>query len=276
MSNSNSLNDSKIFHYLPIAIQASIEAGQKIMEIYFRDFSVDYKEDKSPLTAADTAANEIINQYLIPTNIHILSEEGKSIPFEERKKWKLFWMVDPLDGTKEFIKRNGEFTVNIAMISNNLPIMGVIYIPVSKTLYFGCKHCGSIKIDNICHDHVNLDIHQLIASGNKLPLHLPDRPYTIVGSKSHLTPETKDYIEEIRVKKGKTEILSRGSSLKICMIAEGAADIYPRFAPTMEWDIAAGHAIAKFAGASIINYTTGKEFTYNTETLVNPWFIAKR
>ncbi|MCD4695008.1 MAG: 3'(2'),5'-bisphosphate nucleotidase CysQ [Bacteroidales bacterium] len=270
------MKKERIFSLLEIAIEASIKAGEKILEIYDGDFTVEMKKDQSPLTIADTSSNEIINHFLSPTNIPVLSEEGKSIPFEDREMWDIFWMVDPLDGTKEFIKRNGEFTVNIALISHNRPVMGVIYIPVENSLYFGSEPTGSVKVDNISSHDKSFGIEQLIKQGYKLPFKNTNKIFTIVGSKSHLTHETEEYFALLKEKHGNVEVLSRGSSLKICMVAEGKADIYPRFAPTMEWDIAAGHAIATFAGASVINQKTKKELSYNSKSLVNPWFIVKR
>lgn len=261
---------------LETAIHASIEAGKKVMEIYSKDFEVEFKEDESPLTIADTASNDVINTYIEQFEIPILSEEGKSIPYKTRKSWTKFWIVDPLDGTKEFVKRNGEFTINIALVENKQPIMGVIYIPVQKILYFGSHQLGSWKVENISSELEKGNLETFIELGQNLPIDFKRTMYTIVGSKSHLTPETADYIEGLKKEHGDVEVLSRGSSLKITMVAEGAADIYPRFAPTMEWDIAAGHAIAKFAGAGIFHAETGKELTYNSESLLNPWFIVRR
>ncbi len=239
------------------------------------DFDIEYKNDNSPLTIADNKSNDVINKYLIKTGIPILSEEGKSIPYEVRKSWETFWMVDPLDGTKEFIKRNGEFTVNIALIKNGQPILGIIYIPVQKTLYFGSKETGSIKVEGI--DEKNEpSLEYYISAGKKLPINDKNKIFTIVGSKSHMTTETEDYINSLKNKYGAIDVLSRGSSLKICMVAEGKADEYPRFAPTMEWDIAAGHAVVKYAGGYIRNYKTKNEISYNSESLINPWFIVKR
>jgi len=258
---------------LETAIKASIEAGLKISEIYRQDFEVEFKSDNSPLTTADTASNEVIMKTLKITNLPVLSEEGKSIPWEERKKWNRLWIVDPLDGTKEFVKRNGEFTVNIALIEDHEPIMGVIYIPEQKTLYFGSRETGSMRIDNI--DTFDMSLNDLSKKAITLPLPQAERPFVVVGSKSHLTKETQDYIDKITAGKGKTEVISRGSSLKICLVAEGNADVYPRFAPTMEWDIAAGHAIARFAGVHIRHHDKDSEISYNNESLVNPWFIVE-
>ncbi|MEZ5084354.1 MAG: 3'(2'),5'-bisphosphate nucleotidase CysQ [Bacteroidales bacterium] len=270
------MNKKRIADYLQLAIRASLEAGLQVLEIYSKEFDVDFKEDKSPLTIADTASHKIIEKYLTTTGLPVLSEEGKEIPFAVRKNWNVFWMVDPLDGTKEFIKRNGEFTINIALIQDRKPVLGVIYIPVQHLLYFGCEYTGSIKVTNAGETNDYDTTEAWVRAGKKLPLKTNRSIYTVVGSKSHLTPETKDYIDRLEMKHGRIDVLSRGSSLKICMIAEGSADIYPRFAPTMEWDIAAGHAIVKFAGCAITDINTGNELEYNGETLVNPWFIAQR
>ena len=270
------MENKELNNLLEIAVNSSIEAGKEVCNVYKNEFDVKYKEDNSPLTTADTRSNEIINKYLVETRIPILSEEGKTTPFHERKKWEYFWIVDPLDGTKEFVKRNGEFTVNIALVHRNKPILGVIYIPVQKCLYFASSGTGSIKTENINDNKANYSINTLQKQGQLLPLKKSNETYTIVGSKSHMTPETETYINRLKENHGKIEVFSKGSSLKICMVAEGLADEYPRFAPTMEWDIAAGHAIVKYAGGKLLNYETNEEFTYNSETLINPWFIVKR
>lgn len=259
------------------AIRASVPAGLAILEVYDTDFSVDTKSDDSPLTRADMEAHQIITRYLEPTDIPILSEEGKDIPFEERKDWELFWLVDPLDGTKEFVNRNGEFTVNIALIQNNYPIAGVIYIPVTDELFVGAPGYGSRKFS-----HVKMLLKDLktigafMESGVSLPEDYARELYTVVCSRSHMSPETETFIEEITDTKGEIDYASRGSSLKLCMVAEGQADIYPRFAPTMEWDTGAGQAVAENAGATVINAKTGQRLQYNKENLLNPWFIVER
>ena len=246
--------------WLSIAKKAAINAGAEILKVYNNDFKVTYKKDASPLTIADQRANEIIENLLSKTNIPVLSEEGKQTDFSERKNWKLLWIVDPLDGTKEFVKRNGEFTVNIALIKNGIPILGVIYVPVSGCLYYGSSS-GTYK--------------ELNGEINQLPVKSQIRNYRVVGSRSHLSPETENYIEKLRKEKGEVEIVFMGSSLKICLVAEGFADVYPRFAPTMEWDTAAGHAIAKFAGKSLIDVETNDEMIYNRPVLKNNWFIVR-
>lgn len=268
------MTKTELDQLLNISIEASIKAGDAILTIYNSEFDVEIKDDKSPLTKADTNSNDVINSYISKTNIPILSEEGRSISFVERKDWGLFWIVDPLDGTKEFIKRNGEFTVNIALIENNVPILGVIYIPVHRTLYFADENNGSFKVLNINSNQI-LNFEEYISLGVPLPILKKDSVFSVVGSKSHMTPETEAYINQIKKKHKAINIFSKGSSLKICMVAEGKANEYPRFAPTMEWDVAAGHAIVKFAGGSFLNYETGKEMTYNTKTLLNPWFLVK-
>ena len=267
--------ENKLNKLLKIAIKASIEAGEKILEVYNKDFEVEYKDDNSPLTIADKKANDVIETYLSKTDYPVLSEEGKAIPYNERNKWTTFWIVDPLDGTKEFIKRNDEFTVNIALVKNNSPILGVIYIPSQKSLYFASANIGSYKIDNIDSTNIQAKISDYIAMGIKLPRGNQNSTFTVVGSKSHMTPETEEFINDLKKNHGTISIVSKGSSLKICMVAEGRANIYPRFAPTMEWDVAAGHAIAKYAGKNIFIANTNNELSYNTETLLNPWFIVK-
>ncbi len=260
-----------------LAIHSALEAGNEIRRIYDKgDFQVEYKADNSPLTQADKASDRIIRDYLGQSPYPILSEEETSRPYEEREKWEKLWIVDPLDGTKEFIKRNGEFTVNIALVEKGIPTLGVIYIPVKKRLYFGEIHKGAYRTDNIeeLPDGGNWDT--LIAHSQPLPLSFSSpRPYTVVASRSHLSPETKNFIDDLRQKYPNLEIVSIGSSLKICLVCEGAADIYPRFAPTMEWDTAAGHAIARAVGKEIFHTDRKTPLRYNKETLFNPWFIVE-
>jgi 3'(2'), 5'-bisphosphate nucleotidase len=262
---------------ITIAIEAAIEAGKEILKVYnSNSFQVEIKEDNSPLTAADKAAHNIIDKYLSTTNIPILSEEGNSIPYEERKQWGKLWIVDPLDGTKEFIKRNGEFTVNIALVSNNKPIVGVIYVPVSSTLYLGIVDHGCWKVESITEFSAStLSLEELKQRGSKLPQKKETSNYVVVASRSHLSDETIQFIEELKTKHGELDFQSRGSSLKLCVVAEGQADIYPRFAPTMEWDTAAGHAIVEAAGGEVA-LSDGSPLLYNRENLRNNWFIARK
>ncbi len=271
--------------YIIKAIQASIEAGEAILEVYNSDFAVEYKADKSPLTLADKRSHEIIVRYLKEFNIPILSEEGKEISYEERKMWNTLWIVDPLDGTKEFVKRNGEFTVNIALVRDGKTELGVVLVPEKGTLYFSAKGVGTYKLDNalwmdragphsknICE---SLSLDQLIDQSKQL---LSDHSrlvaYTIAGSRSHPSKELEAFVEEKRKQYSDVEFISAGSSLKFCLLAEGKAHIYPRLGPTMEWDTAAGHAVAENAGAKVYRYDDGRPLTYNKENLLNPWFVV--
>ena len=262
------MNFKKLFK---TAINASIQGGHAIMRVYASDFKVQQKEDQSPLTLADKNCNELIENLLLKTDIPILSEEGANISYSERKNWAYSWLVDPLDGTKEFVKRNGEFTVNIAMIHNRAPIMGVVYAPVKKELYFAMQGLGSFKSRR---DSVIDNLDELVACSNKLPIDYKRKNYVVVGSRSHMSKETELFFENKKKEHAKVEILAVGSSLKICMVAEGKADAYPRYAPTMEWDTAAGHAIAKMAGFTVTQYNTEKDIVYNKEDLLNPWFLV--
>jgi len=262
---------------MKIAVEASLAAGDEILAVYKGDdFQIVSKEDNSPLTKADKNAHLKIVEILLETNIPILSEEGKLLSFNERKNWEYFWLVDPLDGTKEFIKRNGEFTVNIALIHNNIPVMGIIYVPVTSVLYFGDSETGAFKIEGINFTGYKKEGFSVFSfDAQKLPLPADKRNFTVVGSRSHMSDETLEYIKKIKEEKGEIELMSVGSSLKHCMIAEGKSDVYPRFGPTMEWDTAAGHAILNASGASLTQ-VNGSPFLYNKENLLNPDFIVKR
>ncbi len=235
------------------------KAGEKIMEIYaYKDFSeiVDFKADNSPLTLADKEANTIIENSLRELySFPIISEEGKNIPYELRRGWKEFWLVDPRDGTKEFIKRNGEFTVNIALLKDNKPAIGVIYAPVLDILYIGVVGKGAFKVEGGIRTEIktNQRKEQLIA----------------VGSRSHASPEDEAVLKNYAI----VDKISIGSSLKFCLVAEGKADLYFRSGPTMEWDTAAGQAILEAAGGKMYNQS-GKEFSYNKESLLNGGFLC--
>lgn len=264
------------------AIEASLKAGQAIRNIYNdpkADFHVERKADNSPLTIADRCSHDIIAAALADTPYPMLSEEGKELPYATRKNWHTLWIVDPLDGTKEFIKRNGEFTVNIALVTDGIPVCGVIYVPIRHELYFAAEHIGAYKMLNISTLEGISDLDTLLKQSQRLPLSEQHQHYVVVASSSHCTSETNDFIEELRSQHPDLQLVSIGSSLKICLVAEGKADIYPRFAPTMEWDTAAGHAIARAARAEIFQaHPTGntQPLRYNKEDLLNPWFIVKR
>lgn len=238
----------------------ALEAGNAIMEIYVRDFKVEYKDDKSPLTEADLKANEIICSSLekLYPNIPIMSEENKEDVYSVRKDREYYWCIDPIDGTKEFVKKNDEFTVNIALIHNDTPVLGVVYAPAIDEMYEAKKGFGAFK------------------NGEKLPLKVNTTPQiklSVVASKSHLSGETQEFIDSLDTQE--VEQISRGSSLKLCMVAEGEADIYPRLAPTMEWDTAAADAIVREAGKMTYEFNSQKPVVYNKENLLNPWFIVK-
>ncbi|MGM0539572.1 MAG: 3'(2'),5'-bisphosphate nucleotidase CysQ [Thermodesulfobacteriota bacterium] len=260
---------------LSTAVSAALEAGKAILNVYETDFSVQHKEDTSPLTKADQASHDIISRHLQATSIPILSEEGSSIPFAHRKDWKKLWIVDPLDGTKEFIKRNGEFTVNIALIQDRTPILGVIFIPVKRTLYLGSTEYGARRCQDI-HPDLNFHLEDLLEQAAWLPENdVKSRPFTIVGSRSHPTPELQIYVQEKERELGEVQFVSAGSSLKFCLVAEGQADIYPRLGPTMEWDTAAGQAIAQAAGRRVRIWDSDAPLVYNKEDLHNPWFLVE-
>jgi 3'(2'), 5'-bisphosphate nucleotidase len=262
-----------MYKNLKTAIEASLEAGKAILEIYHSgDFDIEIKGDNSPLTRADKLAHSVIVSHLEKTGIPVLSEEGKEIPYHERKNWNQLWIVDPIDGTKEFIKRNGEFTVNIALIIDQKTDLGVIFVPVSGDLYFSSKELGSYKV-NLDLNSYNLE--DISKGAHKLPLQREDKTFTVVASRSHMSKETADYIEELKEKRGVVNLISKGSSLKLCMVAEGAADSYPRFAPTMEWDTAAGQAICEHAGFEVIDLNTKRNMLYNRPELLNNWFLVK-
>ena len=260
---------------LQIAIEASLKAGEIIMQVYDTAFKVELKDDKSPLTEADKRANYIINSFLVPTNIPIISEENKQIDYSIRKTWETCWIVDPVDGTKEFIKRNGEFTVNIALVTNGRPELGVIYVPATKVLYFGdVRNNQGYKAQLNSH---NTTIEEVVKKTNLLqPKGEDSKLIQVVGSRSHMSQETLDFVDSLKGKGNDIEIVSKGSSLKFCLVAEGNADIYPRFAPTMEWDTAAGQAICNAVGIEVISKETEQPLLYNKENLLNPWFIVSK
>ncbi len=236
------------------------DAGALVMEIYNKDFTIEYKEDKSPLTEADLKANQFIctNLQKIYPQIPIMSEESKMVDFQTRKEWEYYWCIDPIDGTKEFIKKNGEFTINIALIHKNSPVLGVVYAPALDNLYYAKQGDGAYK------------------NGQKLPLQTNENPkekLTVVASKSHLSSETQEFIDGLDTKN--IEQVSIGSSLKLCMVAEGIADIYPRLAPTMEWDTAAADAIVRQSSKMTYQFNSDQPVVYNKENLLNPWFVVR-
>ena len=287
----NLLPWNNVIDEMKIAVQAAHEAGNVILEIYARDFEVEFKADDSPLTEADRAAHEIIVAQLASTPYPVLSEESKAIPFEVRKEWDRFWLVDPIDGTKEFIRKNGEFTVNIALIEQGRPILGVVLVPVTSVFYLG-DDVGAFKAERGIH-YTSLDgLLQSIDSGCEALERISvsgtvSGLLKMVASKSHCNEQTLAFIAQAERVYGASERVSSGSSIKLCMVAEGVADFYPRVAPTCEWDTAAAQAVVDAAGGSVFIYnsevdahqyvTSNKSLdkvAYNKADVLNPYFIV--
>lgn len=246
---------------LILAIQAAEEGSREILKVYHSgDFKEEAKGDQSPLTLADKNAHSKISSILEASDLPILSEEGKGVPYTERKSWDYFWMVDPLDGTKEFIKRNGEFTVNIALIHKGVPILGVVAVPVTHEIYYAIAGSGAYMRKG------GVD-HKLARRGK---VNLEQEGLRVVASRSHMNDETRDFINSLR----NPDLVSAGSSLKFMLLANGQADVYPRYAPTMEWDTAAAHAIVKETGFDVTQYGTNNPLVYNKENLLNPYFLV--
>ena len=247
-------------------LMLAVKAGDAIMEVYHQEFVVDLKEDLSPVTDADKRSNQILVnglQHFYP-GIPIISEELKYTPYLKRKKWEYFWLIDPLDGTKEFIKRNGEFSINIALIHKNYPVIGIIYLPDKRTTYYAKQNEGSYKIDE------NGEFHRIYAKMRPDPEKL-----VIVGSRSHTSAELYAFVAEKRLEFKHVELVSCGSSIKFCRVAEGSANIYLRTGSTMEWDTAAGHAIVIESGKQVYIFNTNNTLTYNKESLRNEWFLVR-
>ena len=253
---SNFFNDQIISQIKDISKLAGIE----IMKIYKTDFKVNIKSDHSPVTQADTNANNVILKGLseLPIKYPILSEEGASISYKERVVWKSFWLVDPLDGTKEFIKKNDEFTVNIAFIHNSVPIFGVVYAPVYDLIYWGGQGLGAFKAEG------DEPVTSISVKSDFLD------PIKLATSRSHPSLEMDLFLKQFK----KYKLISMGSSLKICSVADGSVHLYPRLGPTMEWDTAASHAIVKASGGDLIEYGTNNTLIYNKQNLLNPKFIV--
>lgn len=248
-------------------IRISRAAGAAILEVYGTEFSVDVKEDSSPLTEADRKANEVIVSALTAAypDIPVISEETKTLEYSERKGWEYFWLVDPLDGTKEFVKRNGEFTVNIALIHRDTPVMGFVYQPVGDRLFWGIVGKGAWSTTEGGEP-------QELKGG---PHYSEKDKVVVVASRSHLTKDVQDFVADLEAQGKTVEFLSAGSSLKLCLVAEGSADVYPRLGPTMEWDTGAAHAVALASGRKVVSQESGEALVYNKENLLNPFFIVE-
>jgi 3'(2'), 5'-bisphosphate nucleotidase len=255
------------------AIKSAVKAGIEIMKfVRSDDFEVILKSDSSPVTTADFKANTVITQILLATQIPVLSEEGIHLSYQERKQWTRLWVVDPLDGTKEFVKRNPDFTVNIALVENSRPIFGVIYLPVTQVIYFGSSDIGAYKKTIETSD--DLQIESLMSKSEKLNGICTSSVLQISGSRSHVNSEVSSFYEKMQNKYPGTVVSARGSSLKFGLLAEGAVHITPRIGPTYEWDTAAGHAIVNAVGGKILQWGTSEELRYNKENLLNPNFMG--
>ncbi len=269
-------------------LQAVYSAGDAVLEVYQRsDFDVEHKEDDSPLTSADRAAHFVLDAALRTTPYPVLSEEGRSIPYSERSEWSTLWVVDPLDGTKEFIKRNGEFTVNVALVHRGVPVFGVVYAPVLGWVFVGHRALGAFHSEARLpwSDLKGCPVQQAAQRAPHEPsegIPIPRRPLRVVASRSHNAPETEELLAQWEGRFGAVERVSMGSSLKLCWVALGKAEAYPRLAPTMEWDTAAGQAFAEAAGCTVRVVKRDKDGTfsweeplrYNRPDLLNPWFLV--
>lgn len=256
------ISKKDISNYIEALLDISYEAGRAILEVYNSDdLGVENKSDESPLTKADLASNKVICEGLkkMNPNIPIISEEDEASPYEERSKWEYCWIVDPLDGTKEFIKRNGEFTTNVALVKNGEVIAGVVYIPVSNEMYYAIKDQGAYQI-------IDNEQHKLTVK----PYKLTDKNLRVICSRSHLNEATQAFVDQLDA----PVLISKGSSLKFLSIAKGEADIYPRLAPTMEWDTCAAQIILEEAGGKVLNGEAEGKVVYNKENLLNPFFLA--
>lgn len=248
-----------------ILLDISKKAGDAILEIYSKDFEVYEKADQSPLTDADKNSNEVIMQGLKKyfSEIPVISEENKEVAYAQRKEWKKCWMVDPLDGTKEFIKKNGEFTVNIALIEDGKPVFGVVYVPTQEKFYYTLDDKAFVRQNGVDSE----------LNGGKHYSNLTD--IKVIASRSHLSDAVKDFVTGLEKQGKKVEFIAAGSSLKLCLVAEGKADVYPRLGPTMEWDTAAADAVARSAGRQVLHHDSKKPLEYNKEDLLNPWFFVE-
>lgn len=279
MEDGKYLNGRQREYLVPKAYNAALRAGAAILDVYSRkgDYDVDLKRDHTPITLADKLAHSAIKEYLGQTHVPLLSEEGREMRFDERRDWEMFWLIDPLDGTKEFIKGNNEFTVNVALLVHSRPVVGVIYVPYYRKIYICEKGFGSFIKENVSPDHeAEHTYSQVFADAVRLPLRRKrNNPVRIAVSRSHKTPETMDYVNRIKSKYPDAEIVEQGSSYKFCMLAEGSVDFYVRTSNTYEWDTAAGEVILSDTGGTTKSLPDLGKFLYNKESLMNPWFICR-
>ena len=268
-------------YLLPCAFNAAIRAGAEIMKVYndsHSDRNITVKSDNTPLIIADCVAHNKIKEVLGETRIPILSEEGREMLYDERKNWEMFWLVDPLDGTVEFIKGNNEFTVNIALMADNQCVGAVVYVPYLKKIYFAEQGFGAMLLENIAPDeNANFTNENIRKHAVALPLKsAPHDKFRIAVSRSHQTAETALYIEKMREKHHNIEVIEQGSSYKFCLLAEGVIDYYPRTTATYEWDTAAAELILAESGGTTLSLPDNLPLRYNKENLHNPWFECHR
>ena len=286
------MSGTALLNYLLPALLAAKEAGEVILEVYLGEIDVRYKDDDSPLTIADKRAHGAILNRLTSdsiSNIPIISEEGKQTPYEERSQWEKFWLVDPLDGTKEFVKRSDEFTVNIALIHRSRPVLGIVFVPALGHIYFAAEGLGSYKLEEAeLPGHVFFAkkgaslgrprMEDLIAEATRLPMHgtakRPTDRVNLVGSRSHGTEALSDFVTRMKERYSEVKFVPAGSALKLCLVAEGTADVYPRFGPTMEWDTAAGHCVVEQSGGTVVSMEGKIPLAYNKRDLHNPSFVC--
>lgn len=279
MEDSKYLTAQQREYLVPMAYDAAVRAGAAILDVYSRKagYSINLKRDHTPVTLADRLAHRTIKKYLGPTHIPFLSEEGREMRFDERRNWEMFWLVDPLDGTKEFIKGNNEFTVNIALVVNNRPVVGVIYVPYYEKIYFCEKGYGSFVKEGVKADHCAAHVYgDVFAGASPLPLHgKRNDPIKIAVSRSHKNEHTDRHVEELQKRYPGAEIVEQGSSYKFCLLAEGSVDYYVRTSNTYEWDTAAGEIILSDTGGTTKSLPDQGKFLYNKEDLLNPWFVCR-
>jgi 3'(2'), 5'-bisphosphate nucleotidase len=273
-----SLNSTLFLNNFSIALKAAFLAGEEIMRIYSKPFGKKIKEDGSPITIADKNANAIIIDALKKTGIPVVSEESDIPAFEIRTNWEFYWLVDPIDGTKEFINKNDEFTVNIALIKKDKPVAGIIYAPAINKFYFGIDDLGSFLLINNSISEVfenNTEIKEIIKISTKLnPQRKAHNGFVIPVSRSHYNAKTSNFIKNTGSHSMNVELIPVGSSLKFCLLSEGICNVYPRNGKTFEWDTAAGQAIACASGGEVYDLNTLKPLRYNKQDLLNPYFIA--
>lgn len=264
---------------LPQLFNAAVKAGAAIMSVYKNsdDYDIGIKSDKSPITIADRLAHKAIKDALGATRIPILSEEGREMLYDERRNWDLFWLVDPLDGTVEFIKGNNEFTVNIALMENNECVASAVYVPYLEKIYIADRGAGSyVKRGVVPSSDASYTYDDILADRERLPLRsVANERQRIAVSRSHQTPETAGYLRDAMVDHPDAEVIEQGSSYKFCLLAEGSVDYYVRTTHTYEWDTAAGELILTEAGGWVRSLPDGRPFSYNKEDLHNPWFVCK-